>query len=233
MYVNTSETQEQLNKFPMLLPNVCQIHNFPNNGGTTEAGFLLLLQRITPVFQDFPSPGYLSLDLPSPAANSLYIRIARRQGYLKVLSPAADSPYFRIARRRKYLKVPSPLANSLYARIARRQGYLRILSPAANNLNVRIARRQGYLKVLTPAANSLYVRIARPQRYLRVLGLATGRLLLTDRPQPPNNPGTPTASAIPRKCSSIPHRAPQKCPSKGSQNTRAMRRQACKTLSPH
>jgi len=83
-----------------------------------------------------------------------YVRIVRRQGYLRVPSPAANRLYVRIARRHTYLRVPSPIANSLYVRIACRQGYLRVLSPAANSLYVRIARRQGYLRVPSPSANN-------------------------------------------------------------------------------
>ena len=118
-----SRTQEQMHKVLMSPFNNCQIlHNFPNSGSTTEAGFLLLLSRITVVFEDFPSPKYPSLDLLGPAANSLYIRIARCQGHLRTPSPAAHSLYVKIARRQKHLKAPRPLANSLYFRISRRQG---------------------------------------------------------------------------------------------------------------
>ena len=49
----------------------------PNKGGTTEGGFLLALYRITFADQDFLS-WPTCLDLPSPAANSLWTRICCR-----------------------------------------------------------------------------------------------------------------------------------------------------------
>ena len=69
-----SRTQEQMHKVLMSPFNNCQIlHNFPNNGSTTEAGFLLLLSRITVVFEDFPSPKYPSLDLPIACISGLLV----------------------------------------------------------------------------------------------------------------------------------------------------------------
>ena len=62
--------------------------------------FLRALYRIAFEGQDFPSSA--SALVPSPAANSLSIRIARRQpqpGYLSLASPAANSLSIRIGRR--------------------------------------------------------------------------------------------------------------------------------------
>ena len=71
----------------------------PNKALAAER-FLLALYRIAFEGQDFPSSA--SALVPSPAANSRSIRIARRQpqlGYLSLASPAADSLSIRIGRR--------------------------------------------------------------------------------------------------------------------------------------